>query len=222
MKSYFTLLVFLLLFNIIDSLYIYIDPREKKCLTEYRLANSSYDLIYYVSGQEEENNIATIEDNNGNIISKIMNKKNNKFSHRVQKDGELKFCFENLASSKVTLSFVFDYGTNEYSAISIKTIENFVTVVDNLEKKLKQLQFNIRNSAVRKKAHFNIADSIRKKINIYAIAKIGFLILFSIFQLMMITSIFNNVKVVKQINVNANSENRPLKAKNINETPDFL
>ena len=222
MKSYFTLLVFLLLFNIINSLYIYIDPREKKCLTEYRLANSSYDLIYYVSGQEEENNIATIEDNNGNIISKVMNKKNNRLSHRVQQDGELKFCFENLASSKVTLSFVFDYGTNEYSAISIKTIENFVTVVDNLEKKLKQLQFNIRNSAVRKKAHFNIADSIRKKINIYAIAKIGFLILFSIFQLMMITSIFNNVKVVKQINVNANSENRPLKAKNINDTPDFL
>ena len=222
MKSYFTLLVFLLLFNIIDSLYIYIDPREKKCLTEYRLANSSYDLIYYVSGQEEESNIATIEDNNGNIISKVMNKKNNRLSHRVQQDGELKFCFENLASSKVTLSFVFDYGTNEYSAISIKTIENFVTVVDNLEKKLKQLQFNIRNSAVRKKAHFNIADSIRKKINIYAIAKIGFLILFSIFQLMMITSIFNNVKVVKQINVNANSENRPLKAKNINDTPDFL
>ena len=222
MKSYFTLLVFVLLFNIIDSFYIYIDPREKKCLTEYRLANSSYDLIYYVSGQEEENNIATIEDNNGNIISKVMNKKNNRLSHRVQQDGELKFCFENLASSKVTLSFVFDYGANEYSAISIKTIENFVTVVDNLEKKLKQLQFNIRNSAVRKKAHFNIADSIRKKINIYAIAKIGFLILFSIFQLMMITSIFNNVKVVKQINVNANSENRPLKAKNINDTPDFL
>jgi len=220
MKSYFTLLIFLLSLNLIDSLYIYIEPREKKCLTEYRLANSSYDLVYYVSGQEEENNIATIEDNNGNIISKIMNKKNDKFSHKVQKDGELKFCFENLASSKVTLSFVFDYGTNDYSAISIKTIENFVYVVDNLEKKLKKLQFNIRNSAVRKKAHFNIADSIRKKINIYAIAKIGFLILFSIFQLMMITSIFNNVKVVKQINVN--SENRPLKAKNINETPDFL
>jgi hypothetical protein len=220
MKSYFTFLIFLLLLDFIDSLYIYIDPREKKCLTEYRLANSSYDLVYYVSGQEEESNIATIEENNGNIISKIMNKKSHKFSHKVQKEGELKFCFENLASSKVTLSFEFDYGTNDYSVISIKTIENFVHVVDNLEKKLKKLQFNIRNSAVRKKAHFNIADSIRKKINIYAIAKIGFLILFSIFQLMMITSIFNNVKVVKQINVN--SENRPLKSKNINDTPDFL
>ena len=220
MKSYFTFLIFLLLLNFIDSLYIYIDPREKKCLTEYRLSNSSYDLVYYVSGQEEESNIATIEENNGNVIAKIMNKKSHKFSHKVQKDGELKFCFENLASSKVTLSFEFDYGTNDYSVISIKTIENFVHVVDNLEKKLKKLQFNIRNSAVRKKAHFNIAESIRKKINIYAFAKIGFLILFSMFQLMMITSIFNNVKVVKKINVN--SENRPLKSKNINDTPDFL
>ena len=104
--------------------------------------------------------------------------------------------------------------------ISIHTIENFVTVVDNLEKKLKKLQFNIRNSAVRKKAHFTIANDIRRKINIYAIVKIGFLILFSIFQLMMITSIFNNVKVVKQININ--SEKRPLKSVNKLETPDFL
>ena len=104
--------------------------------------------------------------------------------------------------------------------ISIHTIENFVHVVDNLEKKLKKLQFNIRNSAVRKKAHFNIANNIRKKINIYAFVKIGFLILFSIFQLMMITSIFNNVKVVKQININ--SEKRPLKSGQKPETTDFL
>jgi hypothetical protein len=73
---------------------------------------------------------------------------------------------------------------------------------------------------VRKKAHFNIAESIRKKINLYAFIKIGFLILFSIFQLMMITSIFNNVKVVKQININ--SETKPLKSGKMNNNPDFL
>ena len=145
---------------------------------------------------------------------------NRSFNFKVKEEGEYKFCFENLAPTKVTLSFEFDYGTNDYGMISIKTIENFVHVVDNLEKKLKKLQFNIRNSAVRKKAHFNIANSIRNKINIYAFAKIGFLILFSIFQLMMITSIFNNVKVVKQININ--SETKPLKHGKNSETTDFL
>jgi len=220
MKTYINFIIILSSITFIESLYIYIDPREKKCLADYRIANSSFDIVYYVSGKEEETNIATIEDDKGNIISKIMNRKNHKFSHVPKSEGELKFCFENLASTKITLSFEFDYGTNDYSMISIKTIENFVHVVDNLEKKLKKLQFNIRNSAVRKKAHFNIANSIRKKINIYAIIKIGFLILFSIFQLMMITSIFNNVKVVKQININ--SEKRPLKSGNNPETPDFL
>ena len=220
MKSYNSFLIILSLFTAIKSLYIYVEPNEKKCLTDFRYSNSSFDIIYYVSGQEEERNIATLEDKNGNLISKIMNQKNHKFSHKVKQDGEYKFCFENLAPTKVTLSFEFDYGTNDYSMISIHTIENFVHVVDNLEKKLKKLQFNIRNSAVRKKAHFNIANSIRRKINIYAFAKIGFLILFSIFQLMMITSIFNNVKVVKQININ--SEKRPLKSGQRPETTDFL
>ena len=220
MKAINTCLIFLLSFTLIKGLYIYIDPHEKKCLTDFRYGNSSFDIIYYVSGQEEERNIATLEDKNGNLISKMMNKKNHKFSHKVKEEGEYKFCFENLAQTKVTLSFEFDYGTNDYGMISIKTIENFVHVVDNLEKKLKKLQFNIRNSAVRKKAHFNIANSIRKKINIYALAKIGFLILFSIFQLMMITSIFNNVKIVKQININ--SETKPLKHGKMPETTDFL
>ena len=220
MKAYYSFLILLSLLNIIQSLYIYIDPKEKKCLTDYRIANTSFDIVYYVSGQEEERNIATIEDNKGTIITKIMNRKNHKFSHQTKIDGELRFCFENLAQSKITLSFEFDYGTNDYSMISIRTIENFVHVVDNLEKKLKKLQFNIRNSAVRKRAHFSIANNIRKKINIYAFVKIGFLILFSIFQLMMITSIFKNVKVVKQININ--SERKPLKSGNNQETTDFL
>ena len=221
MKIYFSLLIiFLSLFTFTESLYIYVDYYERKCLSDYRMANSSFDIVYFVSGQEEEFNEATIEDDNGNIFYKLTNRKNAKLSHKPNKNGMLNFCFKNLATNRVTLSFEFDYGTNDYSMISIKTIEHFVQVVNNLEKKLKKLQFNIRNSAVRKKAHFNIANSIRKKINIYAFIKIGFLILFSIFQLMMITSIFNNVKVVKQININ--SETRPLKSGKNKETPDFL
>ena len=220
MKGINGCLIFLLSFSLINGLYIYVEPREKKCLNDFRYKNSSFDIIYFVSGQEEERNIATLEDPNGNLISKMMNQKNHKFSHAVRQKGEYKFCFENLAPTKVTLSFEFDYGTTDFGMISIKTIENFVHVVDSLEKKLKKLQFNIRNSAVRKKAHFNIAESIRKKINIYAFAKIGFLILFSIFQLMMITSIFTNVKVVKQININ--SETKPLKHGQSPQPTDFL
>ena len=221
MKAEFLVILSLLsLLTYINSLYTYVEPREKKCLTDYRMINQSFDVVYYVSGQEEERNIATIESVRGDVFLKMMNSKNHKFSHIAKANDDIRFCFENLSSSKVTLSFEFDYGTNEYSMISIRTIENFVQVVDNLEKKLKKLQFNIRNSAVRKKAHFNIANSIRKKINMYAFAKIGFLILFSIFQLMMITSIFNNVKVVKQININ--SETRPLKSGNNQATPEFL
>ena len=220
MKTIFIIIYFLGFLSFINSLFIYVEPREKKCITKFIPFNSSYDVVYYVSGQEEEKNIGTIEDDKGNVLSKIYNKKNHRFSYKPGKDGELNFCFENLASSKVTLSFELDFGINDYEMISIRTIENFISAIDNLEKKLKKLQFNIRNSAVRKRAHFTIADDIRRKINIYAIVKIGFLILFSIFQLMMITSIFNNVKVVKQININ--SERKPLKSGNKQETPDFL
>ena len=159
MKIYFHLLIrFLSLLIFAKSLYIYVDPGERDCLSDYRMANSSFDVVYYVSGQEEELNEATIEDTNGNIFFKVSNINNAKLTHKPNVNGMLNFCFTNLASNRITLSFEFDYGTNDYSMISIKTIEHFVHVVNNLEKKLKKLQFNIRNSAVRKKAHFNIAN----------------------------------------------------------------
>ena len=213
-------LFFLSLLYYSNSLYIYLESNEKKCLNSTREKNTAFDVVYYVSGQDEEKNVATIEDNNGNRLVTIMNKKNDRLHYFLTKDGEYKFCIENFASTKNTVSFEFEYGINQYSAVSIHTIENFVHGVNNLENRIKRLQFNIRNSAFRKKVHFNIAESIRKKINIYAVVKIGFLILFSVFQLMMITSIFNNVKVVKQININ--SENKPLKKTNANDNEDFL
>ena len=214
------LLFFLSLLYYSNSLYIYLDSNEKKCLNTTREKDTAFDVIYYVSGQDEEKNVATIENKFGKKLVTIRDKKNDRLHYYITEQGEYKFCIQNLASTKNTVTFEFELGVNQYSAVSIHTIENFVHGVNNLENRIKRLQFNIRNSAVRKKAHFNIAESIRKKINIYAVVKIGFLILFSVFQLMMITSIFNNVKVVKQININ--SENKPLKKTNANDNEDFL
>ena len=105
MKVCFLFLLLLSSICIINSLYIYIEPREKKCLADFRMANTSFDIVYYVSGQEEEKNIATIEDNRGNVLTKTTNRKNFKFSQFTKEDAELIFCFENLAPSKITLSF---------------------------------------------------------------------------------------------------------------------
>ena len=87
MKAINAILIFLLTFSLINSLYIYIEPRENTCLTDFRYSNSSFDIVYYVSGQEEERNIATLEDQHGNLISKMMNKKTHKFSHKVNLEG---------------------------------------------------------------------------------------------------------------------------------------
>ena len=139
MKLFFTcFILFLSFLTLINTLYIYVDPREKKCLTKYISYNASFDVVYYVSGQQEEQNMVTIEDEKGNIFDKVYNKKYHKFSYNPKKDGELSFCFGNLASTQVTLNLEFDFGTNDYSMISIRTIENFVSAVD-IRKKIKKI-----------------------------------------------------------------------------------
>jgi hypothetical protein len=46
-----------------------------------------------------------------------------------------------------------------------------------------------------------VSNTINGKITFYTFIKIGFLIVFSIFQILMLVSIFGNVKVVSKISV---------------------
>ena len=210
----------LLIFNhlsFINSLYLYIDTQEKVCVKKFKKSNEILNIIYSISGQEEDKNIITVDDPDNNNILRELDSNSNKIYLFTQIDGYYKFCVENLSAHQVTLSFFFgDENSNE--KLSIKNVENFVDGVSKLSKKIDKLKFNIGNSAIIKKTHFNIAENIRNKINICTIIKIIFLLFFSVIQIVLITSIFSKVKIIKKIEINSD-EKKPLKNK-INQ--DFL
>ena len=81
------------------------------------------------------------------------------------------------------------------------------------------MQFGIRSGAVRREKHSTITQSIQSKITWYTWVKVIFLILFSFFQIVMITSIFKNVKVVSKIEMG--HSNKGGKDKD-NEGTEFL
>ena len=197
--------------NFINSLFVYIDSQEKICVKKFKKSNEILNIIYSISGQEEDKNIITVDDPNNNNILRELDSESNKIYLFTQIEGYYKFCVENLSSHQVTLSFFFgDENSNE--KLSIKNVENFVESVSKLSKKIDRLKFNIGNSAIRKKTHFNIAENIRNKINFCTIIKIIFLLFFSAIQILLITFIFNKVKVLKKIEIN-NDEKKPLKNK---------
>ncbi len=116
-----------------------------------------------------------------------------------------------MANHNVNLSFYFG-DENDEEKLSIKNVERFVDNVSKLSKRIDTLKFNLGNSVIRKKAYLEIAQTIRKKINICTIIKIIFILIFAGLQLVLITSIFNKVKIVKKpIINNDNDEQNPLK-----------
>ena len=61
-----------------------------------------------------------------------------------------------------------------------------------------------------------------KKITMYTTIKIIFLILFSLFQICMVTSIFKDVKVVDKISLNSNTERTKLKSDKKNQDDNIF
>ena len=212
MLSQLFLIVFLLLqLTMINSVYVYIEPNEKFCIRKYRNLTQVLHIVYSIAGgKEEDQNVITVYDPDDFNMLQERNSISNKVYLFIEREGYHKFCVENLESHKLTLSFYFG---DEYSEgkISKKNAENFVDGVAKLTQKIETLKFNIENSALRKKSNYKIAQNIRKKINICTIIKIIFLLVFATLQLILITSIFNKVKIVKKVEI-ANEENKPLKS----------
>ena len=215
----FHLLSFILLFSykliMINSIYVFIEPKEKLCVKKYRKIREVINVIYTISGKQEDRNIITVDDPTGFNMFRELDSFDSKVHLFCEREGYHKFCVENLASHQVTLSFYFG-DENKNEKLSIKNVEDFVESVSKLTQKVDKLKFNIGNSAIRKKTHFKIAEEIRNKINRYTIIKIVFLLFFAILQIILITSIFNKVKVVKKLEINKEEKN-PLKNKTDDE-----
>jgi len=212
MSFHLIFLLFLILqFTFINSLYVFIEAKEKLCVKKYRKLDQVLNIIYSIAGKEEDRNIITVDAPDDFNMFRELDSVSSKIHLFIEKEGYHKFCVENLSSHQVTLSFHFG-DEHQEGKLSIKNVENFVDSVTKLTEKIDNLKFNIGNSVIRKKTHYSLAENIRKKINICTIIKIVFLLFFSALQLILITNIFNKVKVVKKVEIKVEEKN-PLKKK---------
>ena len=210
-----SIILLILQFTYNNSLYVFIEAKEKLCVKKYRKLNQVLHIIYTITGEEEDRNIITVDAPDDFNMFRELDSVSSKVHLFIEKEGYHKFCVENLASHQVTLSFHFGDEHKE-GKLSVENVESFVESVSKLKDKIDNLKFNLGNSVIRKKTHYSVAESIRKKINICTIIKIVFLLFFSALQLILITNIFNKVKVVKKVEINID-EKRPLKGKTNDE-----
>ena len=214
-----TLFTIIIILNItkIKSMYFFVDNGQTECISQKKFTEENFRIIYYISGAKEEGNLITITTPSGKKIWEGTQKKHDKLSFKTHEEGYYKFCVKNRSNGKLTITFEFPEEIKESQVLSVKNINNFATAIDNILLKLNNIQFNIRNSAVRRGKHAQVTQKIMKKITMYTTIKIIFLILFSLFQICMVTSIFKDVKVVDKISINS-SETSSLKSGK--KTPD--
>ena len=218
MKIYFIFSFFLISSKIllINSLYIYIGAKEKGCVKKYKKKNEVINIIYSISGMENhDRNIITVDNSDDFNMFRELDSFNSKIYLFIEKEGYHKFCVDNLANHPVTLSFHFA-NENSLDKLTTENVENFVENVSKLSNKMETIKFNIGHAAINKRNHFKILENIRSAINLYTWIKIIFVIFFSMFQLVLITSIFNKANDHKRIKLE-NDEQKPLKNNNIDQ-----
>ena len=210
----------IIMLSMTNCVYIYIDAKEKKCVSNHRPGNSTLQIIFSISGKEEFDNLITVENPNHFEFIIIRDSYQRIIKFPIELEGKYYFCVENLSNSQITLNVLFIDEKMENYTVSIKSIEDFIERIDSLTTKLKRISFNIKNSAIRKKTHFKIAQDLRNKINLFSIIKIILILIISFIEIKMVTSIITNVKVRKTLPVSV--EKQPLKKSEEEQTEESL
>ena len=217
MKSIILFTLFIVNLFKISSMFITINPKNTQCLSQIKQKSDNLNIIYYISGEEEKKNNARRLDPDNKKLWETPGLTSSTFNVVAQKTGKYSFCVDNNSEKPLTVTFEFSENNPEKEMITISTIDNLNSALNDVSKKLDVMQFGIRNGAVRREKHSEITRSIQSKITWYTWLKVIFLVLFSVFQIMMVTSIFKNVKIVTKIEM-GNKGNRD----NSTETTDFL
>ena len=217
MKSIILFTLFIVNLFKIYSMFITINPKNTQCLSQIKQKSDNLNIIYYISGEEEKKNNARILDPDNKKLWETPGLTSSTFNVVAQKTGKYSFCVDNNSEKPLTVTFEFSENNPEKEMITISTIDNLNSALNDVSKKLDVMQFGIRNGAVRREKHSEITRSIQSKITWYTWLKVIFLVLFSVFQIMMVTSIFKNVKIVTKIEM-GNKGNRD----NSKETTEFL
>ena len=206
-----SLLFFLFFFENINCLFFQVHQGKTECISQNKKIGEEFKIKYYLSGQKEEGNLIIIYSPSNKKIWEGNKKKNDKLSFQAIENGYHRFCVTNNSKGSLTVTFQFPEEIKTSQLLSTENIDEVSKSINEMNKKLNNIQFNIRNNAVRRGEHSKVTQDIRYKISIYNYVKITFWILFSIFQICIVTTIFKDFQIVNKISINTKSEISKLK-----------
>lgn len=204
------LLFSLLLLKAVSSLYIFIPTKKTECVSVFYKEAQSLKVSYFIPGYIDEQYIASVYEQNktGTAIWTSKHKQKNSVLVTTKNNTDYYFCFSNKAKKEMKVTFKFEDEKFAQEEVSVDNINTLSNAINKVTKNIEKIDFNIKSGAANRESHAIVAHSIRKRITMFTSLKIIFLLIFSAFQIYMITSVVQNVKVVKKIEMGKHSGNK--------------
>mmetsp|Transcript_15467 Transcript_15467/g.16050 ORF Transcript_15467/g.16050 Transcript_15467/m.16050 type:complete len:225 (+) Transcript_15467:20-694(+) len=186
-----------------STVFLSISPHNRECVNVEVLKEHGFSGKYYMSGEEEKNNKVTVEDSKKNLIWQSHSQKQSEFKIGVHEDQSYTICFFNTDKKFLTVTFDFFEESESNNIVSAQSISDMNQNIHEVRRKVDIIHSDLRNSAIRRTVHMDISNTLVSKITTFTGIKLLFLVMFTVFQVFMITSIFNTGKIINKITINS-------------------
>lgn len=138
----------------IESIYVVLSPKEKRCVYKKAKENVKYSGKYFVTGQEETANKVYISNSRKEKIWTSDNKKEGDFEiFNSTEEGYYALCFISDSAKSLTFSFDIYKGNKEEALVSVQSIQELNTNIHELRKRVDIIHSDMRNSLIRRTGH---------------------------------------------------------------------
>ncbi len=182
-----------------SSLFMEIKKKERKCISKYFTEKDTIDLSFSVLGYMREKYQMEILHEKKTRVWDIRNKESGDAKIVAKKTGNYYLCIRGDYKKDIKISFNFNDASDLNQAVDVDSIDSLSNAVTSISSTMESIDFNIKKGGANRQSYAEIAHSIRSRITICTTIKIVFLLIFSVFQIMMITSVVQKVKVTKKI-----------------------
>ncbi len=220
-KSFVKGVLLLTFFIQINNIFIQVNDREKRCVIQRYNETQTIYFTYTVYGYFRDMYNIEILYNGTDRVWESRNRDSGVARLSARKTGNYFVCViprKIRRDFRVNINFMEDNPATSMSEVTIDSIENLGNYISRMSKTINKIDTNIKAGAGNRDSYSKIADDVKGSITLFTSLKVIFLLIFSVFQLLMITSVLKQVKVTKKIETGK----KKVFGKDASETTEFL
>lgn len=117
-----TYIILIIVITGTQCMFLSLQTSEHKCISQDKEIEATFGIVYFISGEFEQQNIVQVKDKDNNVLWESKNKSNASYSTTATVKGLYSLCIQNTSVKPITVTFEFTDTNKDQQILSVRML----------------------------------------------------------------------------------------------------